>query len=162
MSLPVPSTSIDLEFADGTYTFKLGLKQIAELQTKCGCGIGALYARVLRGRYLLEDASFGHPAEAEYRVEDLTETIRLGLIGGGTGEVNEQVVDVTPIVANRLVQNYVADRPLSEGWSIAAAILNTAIEGYTPKKKADVTEEANEDQIEILGSTTPGPLPTAP
>lgn len=155
MSLPVPQTWIDLEFADGVYTFKLGLKQIGELQTKVGCGIGALYARVLRGRYENREsgASFGHPAEAEYRSEDLTETIRQGLIGGGQGEANGQAVEMSSIVANRLVKAYVEERPLSESWTIAAAVLSACVEGYAPKKKADLSATGTETP----GSTTPQP-----
>ncbi|MEG3086182.1 gene transfer agent family protein [Sphingomonas sp. PB4P5] len=160
MNLPVPQTWIDLEFADGVYTFKLGLKQIAELQTKVGCGIGALNARVLRGRYLLDGVAIGLHNEAEYKYEDLTETIRLGLIGGGAGEVNEQPVAVTSIVANRLVDNYVHGWPMEEAWKLAATILDVCIRGYSPKKKADPIKDVTAD--ETSGSITPEPLPIAP
>ena len=145
------STSIELEFADGRYTFKLGLAQINELQAKCGCGIGALYARVLKGRYTLEGLSFGHPGEADYHVADVIEPIRQGLIGGGQGEADGQPIAVTSIVANRLVASYTyPERPLSEAWTLAAAILSTAIDGYTPKKK----EAEPEPKKATAGSTT--------
>ena len=60
-----PSTSLDLPFADGIYRFRLGLAQIAELQAKCGVGIGGLYARLLRGRYVVDSISLGLTTEAE-------------------------------------------------------------------------------------------------
>lgn len=142
-------THIDLKFADGEYRFALGLAQIHELQTKCGVGIGALYARVLQGR-LPDDVTVGHPAYAGYHVGDLVETIRQGLIGGGEGRVDGEVVKVTAMRANELVERYGpgADGvPLSDMWNLAAAILFAKIEGYAPaideaerKKKAATTE----------------------
>lgn len=157
----VPACQIELEFADGTYLFRLNLPQIAELETKCGIegkpsGIGAIFARVLKGRYVLTDGTtLGNPEEAEYRVHDITETIRLGLIGGGQGVVNERPVKVDPITARRLVENYVVNRPLKEGWSIAAAILGACCEGYedpeAPPPKKDEPTKAK------AASTTPAP-----
>jgi hypothetical protein len=134
-----PATQVDLEFGDGVYTFKLGLVQISELQTKCGCGIGALYARVLRGRYMVGDQPIGNVLEAEFFAVDLIETIRLGLMGGKRGEVSGEEVEVKPADANRLVAAYVfPERPLTEAWGLAAAILATAIEGYAaPDKKKE-------------------------
>lgn len=141
-------THVDLKFADGEYRFALGLAQIHEIQTKCGAGIGAVYARVLQGR-MPDDVEVGHPGFAAYNVVDLVETIRQGLIGGGEGRVNGEVVKVTALRANELVERYGpgADGvPLSEMWKLAAAILFAKIEGYGPaideaegKKKADET-----------------------
>lgn len=153
-------TAIDLHFGDGTYTFRLGLAQIKVLQDKCGVGIGALYSRLLRGRYLAEGASIGVTTEAEFRVEDIVEVIRQGLIGGGKGEVDGQSVEVNPMVANRLVAAYVfPERPLKEGWNVAAAIMMACIEGYEPKKAEPAEAPATEATDT---STTPAPSPTAP
>lgn len=138
-------THVDLKFADGEYRFALGLSQIHELQTKCGIGIGGLYARVLQGR-VPDQPEVGHPLYAAYHVDDLIETVRQGLIGGGEGRVNREPVKVTPQRANELVDRYVLgdDVPLSDLWALAAAILYAKIEGYGPavdeaedKKKAD-------------------------
>lgn len=126
-------TEIELEFADGRYLFRLGLAQISEVQQKTGSGIGALYARVLAGRYLVAGESMGVNGEAKYAVADIIEPIRQGLIGGGKGEVDGQPVNVTSIVANRLIENYVLNRPLSEAWTIAAAVLTACIVGYQPE-----------------------------
>lgn len=152
-------TDIDLAFADGEYRFALGLAQIHELQTKCKVGIGGLYARVLQGRLTEDPTGGGHPQFAAYFVDDLTETVRQGLIGGGEGIVDGQPVKVSALRANELVQNYLIPMPLQEQWDLAAAILFAKISGYTPpddevvpagetdKKKADVTTD---------GLTTPG------
>lgn len=141
-------THIDLPFADGEYRFALGLAQIHELQTKCGAGIGAIYARVLQGR-VPDDPNVGHPHYGAYDVRDLVETIRQGLIGGGEGRADGAEVKVTASRANELVERYGpgADGvPLSEMWKLAASILYAKIEGYGPaideadKKKAEATE----------------------
>lgn len=134
----VTQTHIDLKFADGEYTFRLGLAQIHELQTKCGAGIGAIYARVLQGR-AQGDVLVGHPAFAAYEIVDLVETIRQGLIGGGEGIVSGQSVKVGALRANELVERYgpgAPGVPLKDMWDIAAAVLYAMIEGYEPKKKA--------------------------
>lgn len=154
----MPTNSIDLEFADGTYTFALKLPGIHELQEKCGIGIGGLFARVLQGRFVTnEGLEYGSHSDAAYKMADLTETIRQGLIGGGQGEADGQPVKVTSLVANRLVENYVVNAPLAQSWALAATILSALIEGYDPpKKKEDVTEEPMASE-QMDGSTTREP-----
>jgi hypothetical protein len=154
-------THIDLEFADGEYRFALGLEQIRELQNACGDGIGAIYARVLQGR-VSADVTVGHPGYAAYKLDDLIETIRQGLIGGGQGLVSEQAVKVEPMRANQLIANYLHDMPLSRQWDLAAAILYAKIEGYEPAVgDADEQDDSDDDKKKAGGLTTPGPSPTA-
>jgi hypothetical protein len=153
----VPSCEIELAFADGAYLFRLPLAQISELQNKCGCGLGALFARVMKGRYRFGDEIVCNPLEADYHVLDLVETIRLGLIGGGRGDVNGQAVKVDPISARGLVDNYVLNRPLSESWATAAMVLGACIEGYVaPMKGGDPPKKARPAKTKV-GSTTPAP-----
>lgn len=147
-------THIDLAFANGAYRFALGLAQIHELQTKCKTGIGAIYARVLQGR-VSEDISVGHPAYAAYHIDDLVETVRQGLIGGGVGWVDEQEVKVGPLRANDLVERYALAMPLMDLWNLAASILHAKIDGYEPEKKSPV--EAEGETTGGDGSTTPAP-----
>lgn len=136
--------SLDIEFADGEYFFALPIARIQELQTKCGIGIGALFARVLRGCVPIDGQIMLTPGLAEFYATDIVETIRQGLIGGGRGVVNGEEVKVTPPLANRLIEAYVLDRPLIESWSLAASILAACIVGYDPPKKdAPATERAN-------------------
>lgn len=167
-------TSIDLPFADGTYSFRLGLAQVAELQAKCGIGIGGLYARLLRGRYVIDTMSLGLTTEAEFHLADVIEPIRQGLIGGKHGEAGGQAVEVTSIVAARLVENYLCARdgtllvPLREAWNLAVAVMAALIEGYEPKKAepaaAPAAEAATEETATsgaTAGSTMPERSPTA-
>ncbi len=144
-------THIDLKFADGEYRFALGLAQIHELQTKCGIGIGGLYARVLQGR-VPDQPEVGHPLYAAYYVDDLVEAIRQGLIGGGEGRVNGETVKVSSTRANELVDRYVLgpDVALGDLWKIAAAVLYAKIEGYKP-----AVDEANDKKKD--DPTTPPP-----
>lgn len=139
-------TSIELPFADGVYTFRLGLAQIDELQRKCGAGIGAIYSRVLKGRVALSGSeTLGDPSFSDFHLADVLETIRLGLIGGNSGLVNEQSAQVTPARATQLIDAYVKDQPLKAAWDMASAILFALMEGYEDKKKdppAPVAETA--------------------
>lgn len=94
----------DFDFADGSYRFRLALKQIFELQEKCKCGFAEICNRVT-GNY--------------WYAEDITETIRLGLIGGGMDSIS----------ALGKVRRYVEASPLAENVLLAQAILLLALVG---------------------------------
>jgi hypothetical protein len=84
-------------FGDAEYTFRLTPALIVELERNCG-PLGMIFERVRHRQF----------AQA-----DITETIRLALIGGGTD----------PKRAASLIAAYVADRPLAETYPLAAKIL---------------------------------------
>jgi hypothetical protein len=130
------ANTIDLEFADGTYTFALPLERIDELQRKCGAGIGALFARCLKGVHRSGDDIILAPGQAEFYALDVIETVRQGLIGGKKGLVDGKEIEVSPALAQRLVANYVLNQPLSSAWSLAAAILGAVVVGYDPPGEA--------------------------
>jgi hypothetical protein len=132
-------TWVDLKFADGAYTFKLGLAQIVEIEQKCGAGIGAIYARTIKGRYGFKDGEI-YPDLAEYRFGELIEVVRQALIGGAAGEVNGMPVTVSSVRANDLVDLYILKATdqriaMTQVWALAFAILSALIEGYTPPPK---------------------------
>lgn len=157
-------TSISLSFGDGTYTFRLTLPGIVEIQRKAKTGIGAVYARVLRGRYITPDLQFGSPLEATYSLEDLRETIRQGLIGGGTGVVDGEIVTVNAQRAQELLETYCFPAaPLSDDWTLSAAILTACVEGYEEpdQKKSPAVEKRRRKKVTRKGgSTTPVPSET--
>lgn len=153
-----PQTSIELAFADGEYLFDLKLPQLAELQEKRGAGVFAIYGRVMQGRYLLEGQVIGIAIEGQAFAEDLFEIIRLGLIGGGRGLVNDAEVAVSALTAKRLVENYCHAAPLRETWSLAAAIIGARVEGYEPPGKAGPADGPAPDETV---STSPRPSETA-
>lgn len=143
---------IDLEFANGEYRFQLNLPQIDEIQRACDAGILEIYGRILAGGFqAAESEILLNPAGGRARAEDLIETIRQGLIGGGYGTVNGQRVDVKPHDAERLIKNYVLDRPIMEWWELAFAIMGACVQGYEPpadegKAEAASRKTASEDQ----------------
>lgn len=135
------NSKIELNFADGEYLFALPLARIAELERKCGApgppiGIGEIFSRVLQGAAKTQDGeTYLVAAVARFHAVDLIETIRQGLIGGAHGMVNGEEVKVTPAIADRLIQSYVADRPLQEAWNLTVSILGACVLGYDPPKK---------------------------
>ncbi len=126
---------IELAFGDADYLFRLPLKQIAELQEKCKAGIGAIYRRVLAG---------------EYYVEDLSETIRLGLIGGG----------LDALKARTLCERYAEPMPKQELWIHTISILGACIVGYEPPGEQPGKPETAVTQED--GSTSPSHTGTEP
>ncbi|MGX4772510.1 gene transfer agent family protein [Bradyrhizobium guangdongense] len=90
-------------FGDGEHTFLLTKPMIAELEAKCG-PIGAIANRLFA---------------RNFAQTDLSETIRLSLVGGG----------VTPKRAHELIIAYVDGRPLIETYELAARILERALFG---------------------------------
>ena len=85
-------------FGDNDYSFRLTPAAIIELEAKCGAGVGVIASRLFA---------------KHFAQSDISETIRLALIGGG----------MAPKRAADLVALYVNDRPLSETYPLAAKVL---------------------------------------
>lgn len=105
---------IALDWADDTYQFRLAWGQLVELQEKCDAGPYVVLQRLMEGTW---------------RMQDVAEPIRLGLIGGG----------MEPVKALKLVRDYVHGRPPVESLLHAQAILSAGVVGAPdelPKKKA--------------------------
>jgi hypothetical protein len=124
------SASIPLVFGDGEHTFRLGIGQLAELDEKCDAGPMEQLARMQAGTW---------------RIKDLRETIRLGLIGGGLPAAD----------AFRLVQRYVDERPLAESVPIAMAVLYACVVG-------DPGDEPGEGEAGTETATDPAASSTSP
>lgn len=97
--------SVTLPFADGDYVFRLAWGQLRELQEARDAGPYVILARL---------------QSYEWRVEDISEVIRLGLIGGGT----------LPVKALQLTRAYVEARPPIENLPTAILVLGTAVIGH--------------------------------
>lgn len=95
---------ITLDWADGTHDFRLAWRQLVELQEKCDAGPNVVLQRLYDGTW---------------KVQDILETIRVGLIGGG----------MKPADALRLVRIYVEERPPLENVLVAQAILGAGLMG---------------------------------
>lgn len=110
---------VELDWADGTYAFRLAWGQLAELQERCDAGPYVVLQRLHNGTW---------------RVEDITNVIRLGLIGGG----------MAPADALKKVRTYVEDRPPLENVLTAQAVLTAGLMGAPEEKlgEADAADEA--------------------
>lgn len=115
------SAEVDLTWADGEYRFRLPIGQLRELQDKTGAGPFAIYKRLADGTWF---------------VDDIRESIRLGLIGGGMQAEK----------ALLLVKRYVDDRPLGVNVLTAQSILLAAVIGVPEDQvgKARPEETATE------------------
>lgn len=107
--------SITLEWADDTYHFRLGWGEIAKLQEECDAGPYVILQRLYNG---------------EWKVQDIVNIIRLGLIGGG----------LEPAKALKLVNSYVKTRPPMESLVYAQAILSAGCVG-APEEEAKLKKE---------------------
>lgn len=114
---------VELDWADGTYSFRLAWAQLAELQDKCNAGPYVILTR-------LEDNT--------WRVEDISNTLRLGLIGGG----------MAPADALKMARTYIEARPPMENLIPARLVLMAALMGSEDEplgnvEGASLTESAS-------------------
>lgn len=92
-------------FGDQEHDFVLTPGLVLELEAVTGAGIGGLFNRMIKN---------------DFKAKEITETIRLGLIGGGT----------SPEIAARLVATYIPARPLIEAYALAVDILTALMFGH--------------------------------
>lgn len=104
--------SITLDWADGEHVFRLRWGELIQLQEACDAGPLVVFTR-LGGMH--------------WRLEDVRDTIRLGLIGGGA----------TPEAALKLVRDYVEARPLLENVALARAIVGAATIGASDEEPGE-------------------------
>lgn len=107
------SRVITLTWADAEHAFNLKVPaQVEELEDKCGCGVNEVLNRLRDNRW---------------KLADVRETVRIGLIGGGK----------TPDKALLLVKRYIDERPWAESVLVAQMILMAAIVGVSPAPAVD-------------------------
>lgn len=116
--------SLTRSFGDGDYTFRLSWGELIKLQEENDAGPFVIYKRLMVGLWTMQDIS---------------NTIRWGLIGGGQ----------TPEKALALVRTYVESRPPIESLPLAQGIIGTAIQGAKDEKPGEAEGEATGE-----GSTT--------
>lgn len=91
---------VTIAWADDEYTFRLGIKQLLQLQEKCDAGPQYIVSRLANGSWF---------------VNDIRETIRQGLLGGDEKRTTDEV--------RNLITQHVDERPLLESLPIARTIL---------------------------------------
>lgn len=119
---------VTFDWADGTHSFRLAWGQLAELQEKCDAGPYVVLQRLHNG---------------EWRIEDIINIIRLGLIGGG----------MEPAQALKLVRRYVEARPPMENLIPAQVILSAALTG-APEEKVGEDDAASQKTNSSTNSQT--------
>lgn len=134
-------TAVTLPFADGEYRFWLPLPQLFELERAADdTSILTIEERLRTACGVGEDGEYVFVGGGSAMARDITNTIRCGLIGGNSGMVDGEEVEVGPILAKRLVEAYAYPaRPMSESALLAWRILHAAIFGVQtkPDKKKD-------------------------
>ncbi len=119
---------VTFDWADNTYTFSLRWGELASLQEACDAGPYVVLQRLHSG---------------EWRVEDISNIIRLGLIGGG----------MEPAPALKLTRAYVEARPPMENLIPAQVILSAALTG-APEEKVGEGDAANQKTNSLTNSQT--------
>jgi hypothetical protein len=129
------NAEVTLDFADDTYRFRMAWGQLSQLQEACDAGPFVILGR-LRG--------------GTWKMEDISNVIRLGLIGGG----------LEPIKALKLVRAYVEDRPPLESHMFAVAILTAGLigspdEDALKKNESPKTTESGSPTSPTASSASP-------
>ncbi len=131
--------SIEFNWADGTYRFRLALGQLRELQEKVN------QPRVTVGAQPIGPYTLLHLARnSDLWLQDVREIIRLGLIGGG----------MKPLDALSKVVRYVDERPMLENMQPAVLILTAALTGV-PDDVVGKKPEAETTSTETTDSSSP-------
>lgn len=127
---------VTLDWADGTYPFRLGLGEIEELETKFDRSIFVIAAAL---------------GERVAKSTEISEVLRVGLIGAG----------MVPTDALAKIRRYVDERPLEENRDTAYAV---ALAGLLRVHGDEVDKEPGEaDASETtLSGSTSGPSEEMP
>jgi hypothetical protein len=134
----VSRCSVDLEWADGTFSFALPLAQLEELQTLCDAGPLVVAQRLELG---------------QWTSKEVYHTLRLGLIGGG----------MPPAEALRKTRLYVLDRPWLENVMPALAVMQAVLVGKPdePVGKSPADGEESDPPAQTESSTSESSMDSA-
>lgn len=115
---------VTINWADGEHKFNIAkIKCVLELEEKCGVGVAEIFKRLREDRW---------------HVNDVRETLRLGLIGGG----------MMPDRALRFINRYCDDQPAVASLQLAMVILMAYMVGVPGDEvgKKPEPERAKDDQ----------------
>jgi hypothetical protein len=127
-------------WADGEYTFRLRIAELKALQASTKAGVYVLFKRMMT---------------SDCFIDDITETIRLALVGGGT-DAKE---------AKRLVEDYILQpQRFNDALDLAQEIFSSSLEGYwgeeLPNQQPPADQEDN-PSIAQMDSSPSEKSPTA-
>ena len=131
------SANVTLFFGDGEHKFRLAIGELRELQEACDAGPPRLLSRL---------------KDQDWRVDDVRQTIRIGLIGGG----------MKPEEASQLTVRYVDEVP---DWTvnslIASVVLSAALVGDAEETVGE-GKAASQAPSEMKGSDLPPSMEPVP
>jgi len=128
--------AVEFDWADGTHSFRLGLREIEELEAKRDCSLFMLLRRM-------------DPRLPDARLADIIEVLRLGLIGGG----------MDPLTALALVKRYADERPIEENRDAAYAVLIAGM-ARVHGDKVEEQPPGEAERAEPNGSTSSASMET--
>lgn len=130
--------TITFDWGDAEHRFRLAIGELRELQEKCDSGPELIRWRIETG---------------QWRIDDLRETLRLGLIGAGM-KAEEALT---------LVRRHVDGRPLLFSKAPAFAVLTAALAG-SPKDPVgkDAPEETANEAMAASEAASSSPDSTPP
>ncbi len=142
MSLDIGFTA---DWADGTYYFRLGVKELDELQDFCGVGAELLYWRFTTQLQ----------SQRDWKTKWMRAAIRLALIGGKS---------VDAAKAEKLCRMYVDDEPTLPNLHIAIGALGGALMGIREavEGKTEAAETNEPTTTAPAGSTSPQSTEASP
>lgn len=132
MSEPPVVTSVHAVFAGRERKFELRLGEIGELERLCGAGLGAIMLRL---------------ATMQWRWDDVRETVRLGLMGGGMSEPD----------ATALAMAQLDKPPFGRFLQLANDIIVASVNGADPPKKAEAETPTSAAPATSAASTKSAP-----
>lgn len=127
---------VTLNCWDGEYEFRLRIGELITLQEKCDAGPYAIAARL---------------SDGTWRVQDIRETLRLGLVGAGTKQED----------ARRLIEQHVDRVPLADNVGNAQAVVLSAVIGVDDESLGEQTAASGKDPESGENSSSPPSTPPA-
>lgn len=119
------------DWADGTYTFRLGLAELEELERRFDRSIFVIATRL---------------GERQATSSEIREVLRIGLIGGG---------ETSAADALALVRRYVDERPLEESRDVAYAIALASLLRLSPEE-IETSEQERPGEADAAEAKRPG------
>ena len=122
---------------DGDHTFQLRIGEIRLLQEKCDAGPHRIFHRL---------------GDETWRLDDIRETLRLGLIGAGLEQ--QKALD--------LIKRHVDSVPLLENVETARAVILAVLVGVEDEKLGKSAPAETTDLPHSPGESSASPASTAP
>lgn len=136
------TTEVIAEFADGEYRFFMPMPQVVTFERDHG-SILDFWGKLSESTGIDDNGAFHFVGTSGPPTGAIRDLIRLALIGGDHGMKEGSPVDMDPIVAKHLVDDYVFPaRPLNAAAALAFRIVDAAVRGVQLKKKM-TPEEAS-------------------